>query len=804
MKVSLKWLADYVNIGLPAKELAHLLTMSGTEVGGIEERGNGWPGIVVARVDSIDRHPTVESLGLAKIELLSLSVTVVTGATNLNVGDKIPYAPVGARLIDPNTGQPMVVEVVKIRGVESRGVLCSEKELGLSDAHEGVLILPAEAEIGLPVATVLGDTILDLEITPNRPDCLGMLGIAREVAALTEQPLRLPDLAYQEEGPDVRGQAQVEILTPDLCLRYSASLIHGVTVGPSPSWLQARLIAAGVRPINNIVDITNYVMLEYGQPLHAFDYDTLLGRRIVVRHARPGESLRTLDGIARSLVAGTLVIADAERPVALAGIMGGSETEVTGKTENVLIESANFDPVSIRRSCRALRLRTEASVRFDKGLPPAVTTLALRRATKFIVEVCGGKASRGVLDVYPSPREAIELRLTPGELRRILGIELTLAQTRSVLDRLGVTCREDGQALLVMSPEHRSDIQIPADLAEEVARLIGYDRIPTTTMAGRLPEHPPQAMYGFIERLRDLLIGCGLQEVITYSLVGRRLLGKMAPGAELGLPDALCLANPMTPDQEILRTSLLPSLLECVANNLRPDEPGLRLFEIGRVYLPRQADLPVEREMLVIAMAGLRWQRQWSEATAELDFYDLKGVVEELIDRLNLHEARVSRIAARDPFHPGRTAAIVWKDLRLGVMGELHPTVARNFELRVPLFVAEFDLEQLLNVVGGDFLRIEPPPRFPAVRRDLALVVKERVPVSELLEVIRQAGGLLLAEVELFDLFRGRELPPGHKSCAFSLVFRSPERTLTDVEVAEVEARIVGQLGTVIGARLRG
>ncbi|MBI3781198.1 MAG: phenylalanine--tRNA ligase subunit beta [candidate division NC10 bacterium] len=804
MKVSLKWLAEYVDLVLPVKELAHLLTMSGTEVGGIQERGNGWTGIVVARVEALARHPTAESLTLATVGLPGERVTVVTGAPNLRVGNKVPYAPVGGRLTDAHTGKEAVVEVANVRGVESRGVLCSEKELGLSEAHEGVLILPAEARVGQPLAAVLGDTVLDLEITPNRPDCLGVLGVAREVAALTEQRLRVPDLAYQEAGPDVRGLAQVEILVPGLCPRYSASVIQGVAVGPSPSWLQARLAAAGVRPINNIVDITNYVMLEYGQPLHAFDYDALLGRRIVVRQFTSGESLRTLDGIVRPLEPGMLVIADAERPAALAGIMGGSETEVTGRTTNVLLESANFDPVSIRRSCRALRLRTEASSRFDKGLSPAITTLALRRATKLIVESCGGRAAHGVLDVYPLPRDPIELRLTPVELRRVLGIELTPAETRSVLSRLGCVCREDGRALLVTSPEHRSDIRIPADLVEEVARLIGYDRIPETTMAGHLPEHAPQPMRGLIERLKDLLSGCGLQEVITYSLVGRLLLGKTHPEAEPGPIDALRLANPMTPDQEMLRTSLLPSLLECVATNLRPDEPGLCLFEIGCVYLPREAELPEEREILVMAMAGPRWQRQWNEAPAELDFYDLKGAVEEVLARLNLQGTRFNRIAEQGLFHPGRTAAIDWKDVRLGLMGELHPAVARNCEIRVPVFLAEFDLEQLLNAVGVDFLRIEPPPRFPAVRRDLALVVEERVPASELLEVIRQAGAPLLAGVELFDLFRGHGLPPGHKSCGVALIFRSPERTLTDAEVADIEAHILEQLGAVIGARLRG
>lgn len=805
MKVSLKWLSDYVDLALPVQDLAHRLTMCGTEVGGIEERGNGWSGIIVAKIESIEPHPAADSLSLVGLEIPGERITVVSGARNLKVGDRVPFASVGASLIDAHTGRPTVVEVVQIQGVASRGVLCSEKELGLSEVHEGVLILPGEAEVGSPLNAVLGDTILDLEVTPNRPDCLGVLGVAREVSAITEESLTLPDLAYHEEGCDVQDEVQVAILAPDLCPRYSASVVHGITVGPSPSWLQRRLVAAGVRPINNVVDVTNYVMLEYGQPLHAFDYETIHGKRIVVRRARAGESLRTLDGFLRTLSSEMLVIADAEHPVALAGIMGGLDTEVTQSTKSVLLESANFSPGSIRQSCRALRLRTEASLRFDKGLPPVTTTDALRRATKLLVEICGGKASRGLWDVFPAPREPMEFELTPAELRRVLGIDLTVAQILDVLaGRLGFDCREDGNALRVKPPAHRSDIQIPADLVEEVARLVGYDRIPATTLAGHLPDYPPQPMRGLIERLSDLLVGCGLQEVITYSLVGRRLLNKMVSGRDAEISDGFRLANPMTPDQEMLRMSLLPSLLDCLTNNLRQDEAGPRLFEIGRVYLPRHADLPQERQMLVIGMAGPTWQRQWSRTAAQLDFYDLKGVVEEVLDRLELGETRFVQIADQQSFHPGRTTAVYSRDVRLGVMGELHPAVARSFEVRVPVCLAEFDLEQLLSVIGERFLRIEPPPRFPAIRRDLALVVPERVPVADLFGAIRQAGGSLLEQVELFDLFRGEELPEGYKSCGIGLVFRSPDHTLIDAEVVQVESCIIQQLQRMTGARLRG
>src|SRR5574337_654100 len=805
MKVSLKWLSDYVHVALPAKELAHRLTMAGTEVGGIEERGNGWPGIIVAQIESIDPHPAAGSLTMVGLRMPGENVTVVSGATNPRVGNKVPFAPVGTSVIDAQTGRPVVVEAIQIQGVASPGALCSEKELGLSEAHEGVLILPNEAELGAPLNAVLGDTILDLEVTPNRPDCLILLGVAREVASITEEPLHLPDLSYQEDGSNSRNDVQVEILAPDLCPRYSASVVHGVTIGPSPSWLQRRLVAAGVRPINNVVDVTNYVMLEYGQPLHAFDYDTIHGRRIVVRRATPGESLQMLDGCVRMLSPEMLVIADADRPVALAGIMGGLETEVTPSTKSILLESANFSSGSIRQSCRALRLRTEASLRFDKGLPPASTTVALRRATKLLVEICGGRASHGLCDVFPAPQEAMTFRITPGELRRVLGIDLTVAQVREVLaDRLGFDCLEDGDALRVKPPAHRVDIQIPADLVEEVARLVGYDRIPTTTLAGHLPDHSPQPIRGLIERVSDLLVGCGLQEVITYSLVGQRLLGKAGIGSDVGTSTGLRLANPMNPDQEILRVSLLPSLLECLNNNLRQDEAGPRLFEIGRVYLPRRGDLPEERHMLSIGMAGPRWQRQWGRATAQLDFFDLKGVVEALLDRLELGGRCFVQISDQRPFHPGRAAAVYSGEVRLGVMGELHPSVARNCEVRGPAYLAELDLERLLSVAGEEFLRIEPLPRFPTVRRDLALVVPERVPVAELFQVIRDTGGLLLERVELFDLFRGKELSAGHKSCGIGLVFRSPDHTLTDAEVVQVETRIIERLQQLTGASLRG
>lgn len=801
MKVSLKWLAEYVDLTEPAAQLAHRLTMAGTEVGSIQAVGSAWPGIVVGQVAKLAPHPNADRLLLATVDLGAETVTVVTGAPNLTAGAKVPFAPVGAQILDGHTGEPTVLKPARLRGIESRGMVCSEKELGLSEDHSGILILPPEAPIGRPVAEVLGDVILDIDPTPNRPDCLSVLGIAREVAALTAREVRLPPADYPEGDPPAADQVAVHIEAPDLCSRYCAAVIRGVEVGPSPSWLQARLRAVGLRPINTIVDITNYVMWEHGQPLHAFDYERVGGRRIVVRRARPGEGLVTLDGVQRSLGPEMLVIADATEAVALAGVMGGATSEVSEGTRTVLLESATFNRASIRRTSRALRLRTEASLRFDKGLPPAIAERALRRAVRLMAELAGGKPARGIVDAFPGRREAAAIPLAPGEVRRLLGVELTLDQIRAPLERLGFECRPAAGRLLVTPPGHRADVGIPADLVEEVARLVGYDQIPTSPLSGPVPDHPPQEILGLLDRVRDLLVGCGLQEVISYSLVGRRLLAlAQADGAEP--PLALRVQNPMTADQEYLRVSLRPSLLQEAARALRAEEGGLQIFEVGRVYLPRPGDLPEEREMLGILLAGPREPRGWNAATGPLDFSDLKGIVEELLARLKVEGIGFSPI--EDPsLHPAKAAAILAGDARLGVLGEVHPVLVANFGFRVTPYLAELDLAALLSRWHpGDF-RVAPLPRFPGVHRDLAFLVAVDAPAGALLAALREAGAPLLERAVLFDVYQGERLPPGMKSCAFALAYQAPERTLTDAEVDAVEGRIVAEMSRRFGARLR-
>ncbi|MBM3158112.1 MAG: phenylalanine--tRNA ligase subunit beta, partial [Chloroflexi bacterium] len=634
--VSLNWLKDYVNLTLAPKELAHKLTMSGNEVDSIEVIGGTWDNVFVGLVTALDKHPNADRLKLVTIDLGKERITVVTGAPNMEVGQKVPFARVGAKLIDGHTGQLAELKPAKIRGVKSEGMACSEKELGISDSHEGIMILPSDAPVGRPLAEYLGDTIFDIATTPNRPDCLSVIGIAREVAALTAQPAHIPEISYNEEGEPIDGFISVAIHDPDLCSRYCASLVTGVKIGPSPQWMQQRLIAAGMRPISNIVDITNYVMMEYGQPLHAFDYTQLKGKKIIVRRARDGEVMYTLDGMKRELNPGMLVIADETDPVALAGVMGGAESEVIDSTTSILLESANFNGASIRRTSTKLNLRSEASSRFEKSLSPELAPIALRRATQLLLELAGGKAARGIADVYPGKKERKTVLLPRERIERVLGLEVDPERVKKVLASLGLECKPSGHAgdLLVSIPYWRTDIRLADDLIEDIARIIGYDEIPTTMLRGQIPEQVLAPLLSLKEKVRDILVGCGMQEVITYSLVSQAALDKIDPQRK---PDsAMKVANPMSVEQEYTRTSLRPGLLTTFASNEKHEKNGIKLFEVSRVYLPRKNDLPEEKEMVAGILGGFRLDRSWLSGEDTLGFFDAKGILETLFDRLRI------------------------------------------------------------------------------------------------------------------------------------------------------------------------
>ena len=801
MRVPLKWLADYVSSDWTPEHVAERLTMAGLEVGAIERIGDTWDGVHVALVTDVQPHPNADRLRLVTVDMGGNTATVVCGAPNVATGQKVAFAGVGARLIDGHTGELAVLKPAKIRGVVSAGMVCSEKELGLSDDHTGTVELPLDAPIGVPLTEYLGDAVLDLELTPNRPDCLSVIGVAREVAALCGRPLTLPTVTYTCDETDVDSLVDVSIQNGSDCHRYCATVVRGVKPGESPDWMQSRLKACGMRPISNIVDITNYVMLEYGQPLHAFDYDTIAGRKIVVRRARPGEVFTTLDDVERTLNPEILLIADGDlRAIGIAGIMGGSNTEVSDSTSTVLLEAATFNQAVIRRGSAHLGLRTEASARFDKGLHPEFALAAIRRATQLLVDLCGGTAARGVHDAYPWPVPLRQVILPIHEVPRLSGMDVPRDEIDRTLAALGFEqVSADDLSSTFMVPFWRGDAVGSADLVEDVIRILGYDRIPVgtprfTTAAVSVPAD----LWDFKGKLRRLIAGAGFQEILTYSLVSRDKLAQLTPGAPLSA-EPLRIANPMSKDQEHLRTSLRASLLDVIARNRRREQSPARVFELSRVYLPQGDGLPEERETVCAMLYGTAEPLSWLHGDRQLDFYDAKGAVEFLLHKCGI-EARF--VPSRDPgLFPGRQADIMVEGNALGVVGQLHPSVARTFEIDPLTLMFELDVARLM-AHSREIAEYEPLSRFPSAERDLALVLDEAVTYESVHDIIACFG--LVAQTSLFDSYRGEQVPPGKKSFAVRVVFQAPDRTLTDAEVNEVLQKILTRLESQLGAVLRG
>jgi len=800
MKVSLKWLGKYVDIKLASRELAERLTMAGIEVKDIRPASDLWNNIVIGQVVAINPHPKADRLSLPTVNLGNQQITVVCGATNISVGQKVPFAYTGARLIDGHTGKATLLKPAKIRGVFSEGMVCSEKELGISDEHEGIMILPPEAPISIPLKDYLGDTVFDLDITPNRPDCLSLIGIAREVAALTKQPLHLPEINYEEAESQINALVSVDIAEPNLCPRYCASLIIGVKVGPSPNWLQQHLKSYGMRPINNIVDITNFVMLEYGQPLHAFDYHKLQGKQLIIRRAKDNETLNTLDGVERRLIPDILAIADKESVIAIAGIMGGLDTEVTDTTTAILLESANFDRSIIRRGARYLNLQSEASIRFDKGLNPDLPPVALKRANQLLLELAGGKAAKGIIDAYPAQTEPEAILLSTKEVERLTGLKITAAEILAVLKSLGFECQEIDQLpkqISVLSPYWRSDIKCAADLVEEVIRIIGYDKIPITLLSAPLPAQKPMPELSFKQKLRNTLTGWGFQEVLTYSLTSLEKLHKLTSRLE-PLDTPLKIANPMTKEQEYLRTTLRAGLLSTLANNQKHEQSGIRLFEIGKIFLPQGKELPREKDVLCAVFSGTRQELSWHAAGEPLDFFDAKGIVENLINLLGL--TAIFKVSDDAGLFPDRRAAIAISGDEVGVVGDLHPKVAQAFELSNNVCLIEIDIEKLMTN-ASKAKKYQSIPRFPSITRDIALVIDEQVSYQQVEDIIQ--GSPLVNKATLFDVYYGEQIPEGKKSFAIRIVYQSPDRTLTDEEVNKPHQKLLDRLHRELGAALR-
>ncbi len=827
MRVPVSWLKEYVDVPIPIPELAERLTFAGLEVAAVETIGLAgselpWDRerMVVGHITEIGPHPNADRLVLATVEYGPGQVkTVVTGAPNLKVGEcgqKVAFALEGARLRDAyaDARQIATLKGRKVRGVYSDGMVCSERELGLSDDHEGVLILEDDAPVGTPLADYLGDQVLELEILPNMARCLSVLGVAREVAALTGGRVRICPPTMLESGEPIAGKVRVAIADPSLSARYAATLIDGVRIGPSPGWMRRRLRLAGVRPISNVVDVTNYVMLEWGQPLHAFDYDVLVRRakgvpEITVRPAHPHEVLVTLDGVTRILTPDRLVIADSAGAIAVAGVMGGAETEVTPTTTAILLESANFQFVSIRKTTQALKLPSEASARFGRGVPPAQAEPAARRATELIRTLAGGSVARGVADCYPAPQTPSVVTLGPADARRILGMDVARDEMARILTALEFACEPEGEAALrVTAPVSRLDIGSGMtgvhDLLEEVARILGYDRIPVTDMADTLPPQRNNLPVELEDRVSDLLAVAGLQEIISYRLTTpeREALGLSVADGDEGA--FVRLANPISADRVVMRRTLAPGVLAAMAQNARVRD-RLWFFEIGPVFLPAPGEkVPVESRRLGIGMAGPIAPASWREPQPpRTDFFALKGVVESLL--AGLHVGGVSFEAVESPLvAPGRAARVIVQGAAVGLLGEVHPRVCAHFELVAqPVCVAELDLDRLFLLVPPSFAA-RSVPRFPPILEDIALVVDDAVSAGSVAGAIRQVGGTLLAEVRLFDVYRGPQVAAGKKSLAFSLAFQAPDRTLTDADIEKEKTRILAALAEGLGARLRG
>lgn len=835
MRVPLRWLRDYVDVPASVVELAERLTLAGLEVVGsrsmglplpeglrlkADEAGPVWDRdkIVIGEVLNVERHPNADRLSLPTINYGAAEPkTVVTGAPNIKVGDrgqKVIVALSGAVLYDGHAAEKTLRELKpsKIRGVPSDAMACSAYELGISDEHEGIILLENDAPVGTPLADFMGDLILELDVTPNLARCLCMIGVAREVAALTGQKLRLPPVRVEARGEPITGKVTVAIEDPALSARYVAALVRGVEIRPSPGWMQRRLLYAGMRPINNIVDITNYVLLEWGQPLHAFDYDALVRRAgrgapsIRVRPARAGEKLTTLDGVLRELTPENLVIADAAGPVAIAGVMGGAETEVGPTTRNILLESANFNAVSVRRTMNAFNLPSEASVRFSRGVHPAIAKPAVERAAELMRQHASGEIASGLVDVYvaPPPPQVVELKMS--EVRRLLGVDFPMEEAVRTLESLEFTVEKTGpETLRATVPQHRLDIQSgSADLIEELARIHGYNRLPATLLADRLPEQHTNRPLVLEERVRDVLVNLGLQEVITYALT------EPSREAPLAGPDAeyVRLLNPISSERVVMRRHVLPGVAEVAAANLRHTE-NVRLFEIGAVFLPKPGEkLPEEPRRLALFLTGRRAGDFWGEGDASkkpevLDFYDMKGVVEALASDLHLPQVAYQPASAAY-LHPGRAANLMVDAKSVGVFGQMHPKAAEAYGLgNRAVLAGEFDLEAILAAVPDRYL-YTPIPRFPAALRDVAVIVDDSVPADHVESEIRAAGGSLLSGVRLFDLYRGESIPAGKKSLAYALTYQAPDRTLTDKEVDRVHKKIEDRLKHVLKAQIRG
>ncbi|MBD1399061.1 phenylalanine--tRNA ligase subunit beta [Pelovirga terrestris] len=803
MIITYNWLKEFVDVDAPPQDLCHRLTMAGLEVDSFKELGAGLESVIVARLDQVDPHPDADRLTLCQVNTGSDVVSVVCGATNHKVGDLVALA-------QPGTVLPgdFKIKKSKIRGQVSCGMLCSEKELGLADSSEGIMILPEQLPVGQPVFDVMGwrDYQIEIGLTPNRPDCLSMIGVAREVAALYGKRLKLPTIELAEADEAIGSYARVDIENPQACPRYAARMIRGVKIGPSPDWMVRRLEAVGMRSINNIVDVTNYVMMELGHPLHAFDFRFVEDGRIVVKCAQEGDKFATLDGQEHLLSADDLMICDGHKAVALAGVMGGLNSEVQDDTETILLEAAYFNPVAVRRTSKRHGLHTESSHRFERGADVDMVPVALDRAAALMAELGDGKVLTGVVDIYPQPLPQRKVTLALATVHRTLDLPLEAATVTQCLESIGLSVapqRGEKHLFEVSIPSFRPDLEREIDLIEEIARLYGYDKIPVTMPVGAVDAGVPTDHQRLQRKLRDMLVVAGFSETINYSFIASQAVER------IGLPEGdlrrchVPILNPLSEEQSVMRTSLVPSLLETVNRNLNYRSTDLRLFELRPVFLPGEGGQTKERLSLAAVMTGRREPEGWAQGGALVDFYDLKGAVEGVLTAFGLQHVRFAETPVQTYLHPGKSSALITDngDL-LGYLGEVHPRTLSAFDIEQPVYLLDLDAEELLCqfVSRRSFA---PLSRFPDVSRDTALLVDEDVRAEQVLAILRQHQARTVEDMTLFDLYIGKGVPEGKKSMGIRIRYRDMTKTLTEEEVGKAHDRMISALCEKLAAEIR-
>ncbi len=848
MLVPISWIKDYVDIDIPVELLAERLTVAGLEVAHINYIGIAqqqvegiqmptsdhlvWDRekLLLGRIVEVNEHPDAHSLVLAMVDYGADELEqCVTGAPNLfqykGQGEIDPpiwtgFAMEGAEVWDGHSDTPkrMTLKGKKLRGIYNKSMVCSEKELGISDEHEGIILMDHDESYvaGTPLVDVLGDVVLDIEFTPNLARCFSMIGVAREVAAILDKEMTYPSFDFVAEGDSIEGQFNIDIQAPDLNPRFTATLLKGTEIKPSPFWMQYRLRLIGQRPRNNIVDVTNYLTFELGQPLHAYDYDLLVERAggiptIITRRPEEGETLLTLDDVERTFDGEEVLVADTAGLIGLGGIMGGDETEINDNTTNVLLEAAAWDNISIRKTTKNQKLYTEASTRFSRGVHPSQAILGSKRGIELMRQLGGGVVAQGVLDEYPTVPETVEVDLDISHVTRLLGMEIPIDEAADMLKRLEFDISVDGDTIHAVVPDHRLDISSDpaigsADLVEEVARIYGYDKIPDTIMADEMPPQRENITVMIEDRIRDILVGLGLYEVINYRFTHPDREATLVPeGSESSLPDGgyVEIVNPSASDRNVLRHTLMINMLDNAINNARYNERQ-QIFEVGKVYLQGDDTLPDEPVHLGILMTGARDSMNWqgTSSTQAVDFYDLKGVIESLFHALHIPDFGYER-GTHTSFHPGRSANLLIRGNSIGTFGEIHPKVAQRFKLTdTPIMYAELQVAPLVRYYQR-LHDVQPLPTTPAVLEDIALIVDASIPNSEVEEVIARAGGRLLKKVELFDVYYGDPIPAGKKSLAYALTYQDDEKTLTDKNAAKVRKKIIGAAQHRLKAELR-